>query len=152
MQLESQSHRGPFVGFLLRTMANKKYLFTCPACAQTKETVVCKGLCSACAQRLAIRLDTPSRRAQTPTTTAAARNSCQSQNCTSLNTSNARTEDHATRGHGVNCAQELLLLARVRNNGTRSRIWLRAPQSGEPSIELSAVTRACTSPQAGMHA
>src|SRR6266567_5941428 len=43
MQLESQSHRRPFVGFLLRTMANKKYLFTCPACAQTKVTVVCKG-------------------------------------------------------------------------------------------------------------
>ena len=39
-------------------MANKKYLFTCPACAQTKETVVCKGLCSACAQRLEKRVFT----------------------------------------------------------------------------------------------
>jgi hypothetical protein len=56
MQLESQSHGGRFVGFLLRTMANKKYLFTCPACAQTKETVVCKGLCSACTQRMAKRV------------------------------------------------------------------------------------------------
>lgn len=33
-------------------MANKKYDFTCPACTQTKETVVRKGLCNACAQRL----------------------------------------------------------------------------------------------------
>src|SRR6266849_6590249 len=57
MHLESQSHGRRFVGFLLlRTMANKKYLFTCPACAQTKETVVCKGLCSACTQRLAKRV------------------------------------------------------------------------------------------------
>jgi hypothetical protein len=39
-------------------MATKKYLFTCPACAQTKETVVCKGLCSACAQRLDKRVFT----------------------------------------------------------------------------------------------
>jgi hypothetical protein len=37
-------------------MANKKYLFTCPACAQTTETVVCKGLCSACTQRIAKRV------------------------------------------------------------------------------------------------
>jgi hypothetical protein len=39
-------------------MANKKYLYTCPACTQTKETVVCKGLCSACAQRLEKRVFT----------------------------------------------------------------------------------------------
>src|SRR6266851_1063768 len=53
-ELQSQGRR--FVGFPLRTMANKKYLFTCPACAQTKETVVCKGLCGACTQRLAKRV------------------------------------------------------------------------------------------------
>src|SRR5260370_17129155 len=56
MLLELQSHGRRFVGFPLQTMANKKYLFTCPACAQTKETVVCKGLCSACTQHMAKRV------------------------------------------------------------------------------------------------
>jgi hypothetical protein len=58
VQLESQGRDGRFVAFLLLTMANKKYMFTCPACTQTKDTVVCKGLCSGCAQRLAKRVFT----------------------------------------------------------------------------------------------